>query len=98
MMPGHGVVGESVHARVEALLAHHDARLEQTLEALRAGAETAYDVTKALRWTGRSRRLDELDPFNSTLAILETHWHLVLLAERGSVTRVEATDPFRYSV
>lgn len=98
MMPGHGAVGASVHARVDELLAHHDARLAQTLSALRAGAETAYDVMRALRWTGRSRRWDELDPFNRMLAILETHWHLVLLAERGEVTRVQGTDPFRYSV
>jgi glyoxylase-like metal-dependent hydrolase (beta-lactamase superfamily II) len=96
MLPGHGVVGGSVHARVDALLAHHDTRLEHTLAALRAGAETAYDVTRALRWTRRSHQLEELGPFERMLAIFETHWHLVLLAERRSVSLVPGSDPFRY--
>jgi len=93
MMPGHGAVGDSVHRRVDQLLAHHDRRLEESLAAIGAGAETAYEVARAILWTGRARRYGDLDEFNSTLALLETHWHLTLLAERGMVQAVDETGP-----
>jgi glyoxylase-like metal-dependent hydrolase (beta-lactamase superfamily II) len=83
MLPGHGPVGPSVHERVDELLEHHDHRLDATLTAVQKGAGTAYEVARQLTWTGRGRRLDELDGFNQMLAILETYWHLEVLAERA---------------
>ncbi|HET7399865.1 MAG TPA: MBL fold metallo-hydrolase [Intrasporangium sp.] len=87
MLPGHGAVGASVHERVDELLAHHDDRLDATLTAVASGAATAHEVARCLTWTGRGRRLDELDDFNRMLAILETYWHLEVLAERGRLAR-----------
>lgn len=89
LLPAHGPVTESVHARVDELVAHHGARLDETERAVAAGATTAYDVARQLRWTRRLRTLDELDPFNQMLAISETGAHLQLLAAQG---RVQATD------
>jgi hypothetical protein len=40
-------------------------------------------VARALRWTRRGRRLDDLDPFNQMLAVTETRAHLELLAAQG---------------
>lgn len=92
MLPGHGPVGASVHERVDELLEHHDERLDATMTAVQKGAGTAHEVARILTWTGRARRLDELDEFNRMLAILETYWHLEVLAERGRVSRVEDGD------
>jgi hypothetical protein len=36
-----------------------------------------------MTWTRRQRRLDELDPFNQMLAVLETAAHLDLLVLQG---------------
>lgn len=90
MLPAHGPPGGSVHARVDALLDHHDIRLGQVGAALRAGPRTAYDVATELAWTRRLRRFGELDPFNQMLAVLETALHLDLLAHRGEVATREA--------
>jgi len=89
LLPAHGPVTDSVHRRVDELVAHHDQRLDATEAAVRAGASTAYDAACLLPWTRRARSLDELDPFNQMLAIAETAAHLVLLAAQG---RVDATD------
>jgi glyoxylase-like metal-dependent hydrolase (beta-lactamase superfamily II) len=89
LLPAHGPVADSVHARVDELVAHHGARLDETERAVAAGATTAYDAAGQLRWTRRLRTLDELDPFNQMLAISETGAHLQLLAAQG---RVSATD------
>jgi glyoxylase-like metal-dependent hydrolase (beta-lactamase superfamily II) len=85
LLPAHGAVTDSVHARVDQLVAHHEHRLDQTLAAIDRGAVSAYDVAGQLTWTRRERKLDELDPFNQMLAIAETAAHLELLAAQGRV-------------
>ena len=86
LLPAHGPVTDSVHARVDELVAHHGKRLDETLAAIAAGAVSAYDVAGQLTWTRRERKLDELDPFNQMLAIAETAAHLELLAAQGRVS------------
>jgi glyoxylase-like metal-dependent hydrolase (beta-lactamase superfamily II) len=83
LLPAHGPVTDSVHARVDELLAHHDSRLEQTVAAVRAGAATVHDIGGQLRWTRREHRLSDLDTFNSMLALFETGAHLDLLVAQG---------------
>jgi glyoxylase-like metal-dependent hydrolase (beta-lactamase superfamily II) len=90
LLPAHGPVTPSVHARVDELVAHHEQRLDATAALVAAGRDTAARVAAGLPWTRRARRLDELDVFNQMLAILETEAHLDVLAEFGQVIR--ATD------
>lgn len=90
LLPAHGAVGRSVHARIDELLEHH----AQRLEASRLSVEresTAADVARELRWTRRLRRLDELSLFDQMLAVLETKAHLDVLVAVGRV-RVEDED------
>ena len=94
LLPAHGPVTDSVHARVDELVAHHGKRLDETLAAITRGAVSAYDVAGQLTWTRRERSLDELDPFNQMLAIAETAAHLELLTAQGRV-RYDDTDGLR---
>jgi len=87
LLPAHGPVTASSHARVDELVAHHDERLALCLAAVQAGRATAYDVAGELPWTRHAKRLDDLDVFNAALATMETHAHLQLLAARGELTR-----------
>ena len=54
LLPAHGAVTESTHARVEQLLAHHEDRLAACLARVIFGAGTAYDTARALPWTRRA--------------------------------------------
>lgn len=85
LLPAHGPVAPSVHARVDELLDHHGRRLDEVEAAVVAGASTPFEVAQRLRWTRRERTMDELDPFNRMLAVAETWAHLVLLAAQGRV-------------
>jgi glyoxylase-like metal-dependent hydrolase (beta-lactamase superfamily II) len=98
LLPAHGPVTPSVHARVDELVAHHGARLDETEQAVAQGASTAFDVTSQLRWTRRRLELADLDPFNQMLAVAETGAHLELLVaqERVKVTVVDGLR--RYAV
>lgn len=85
LLPAHGSITPSVHARVDELLAHHDDRLRAVADAVGSGATTGLAVAGRLRWTRRIRTLVELDTFNRMLAILETGYHLDLLVHRGTL-------------
>jgi glyoxylase-like metal-dependent hydrolase (beta-lactamase superfamily II) len=83
LLPAHGPVTASAHARIDELLAHHHDRLDRCVAAVTAGEATASEVAGVLRWTRHGRRLAELDPFNQMLAVIETRAHCELLAAQG---------------
>jgi glyoxylase-like metal-dependent hydrolase (beta-lactamase superfamily II) len=97
LLPAHGPVTTSSHARVDELLAHHEVRLDLCLQAVRSGRRTAYDVAHELPWTRHARTMGELDLFNAALATLETLAHLELLAARGDVTRADADGALEFT-
>jgi glyoxylase-like metal-dependent hydrolase (beta-lactamase superfamily II) len=87
LLPAHGPVVDSTNTRVDELLAHHEARLTATADAVDHGASTGFEVANILTWTRREHRLVDLDFFNSTLAVHETMAHLEVLVERGWLSR-----------
>ncbi|THJ16071.1 MBL fold metallo-hydrolase [Nocardioides sp.] len=87
VLPAHGPVAPSTHARVDELLAHHEHRLERSLTTLDGGPLTALAAATRLSWTRHERSFDELDLFNQGIAAMETKAHLELLVARGLATR-----------
>ena len=87
LLPAHGPVSPSTHARVNELLAHHDTRLAETLAAVQAGHATSLEVAKAITWTRRQTLFGDLDLFGQIQAVNETAAHLEVLLVRGQVTR-----------
>jgi glyoxylase-like metal-dependent hydrolase (beta-lactamase superfamily II) len=99
ILPAHGPVAPSSHARVDELLTHHEDRLEQCLTSLASrGASVAAVVATDLGWTRHERSYDELDLFNKGMAAMETKAHLDLLVARGQMTSEESADGVRYAV
>jgi glyoxylase-like metal-dependent hydrolase (beta-lactamase superfamily II) len=90
LLPAHGPVTNSLHARVDELLAHHDERLERIRAATVGRVASSYDVALDVPWTRRSQRLETLDHYNAALAVLETRAHLEVLVARGEVRRIDA--------
>lgn len=98
LLPAHGPAGGSVHARVEALLAHHATRLDDMAQTLRGGWLTAYDVAQRVGWTRRNRQFAELDLYNGMLAVFETQLHLDLLVAQGIVVAKESDGVTSYGL
>lgn len=96
LLPAHGRVTRSVHARVDELLEHHAQRLSVSLAEILAGARTAYEVATRLRWTQRHRAFADFSPFNQMLAVLETQAHLDVLVDRGRLARFEDAGVLHY--
>lgn len=97
LLPAHGPVAPSVHARVAELLAHHEERLALCRQAVEAGHDTAYAVAEQLPWTRRGRRLEALDLFNAALATLETLAHLDVLRSQGALVSEEVEEVQRWT-
>ncbi|WP_395657005.1 MBL fold metallo-hydrolase [Nocardioides sp.] len=91
VLPAHGPVAPSSHARVDELLTHHEDRLAQSLRALAGGPLTAHQVAHHLGWTRHEKPYDELDPFAQGMASMETKAHLELLVAQGRATREETS-------
>jgi glyoxylase-like metal-dependent hydrolase (beta-lactamase superfamily II) len=91
LLPAHGPVSPSTHARAKELLAHHEDRLARMLETVTTDT-TAYAVAQSVPWTRRERAFADLDPMNQVLATGETGAHLEVLALRGQLTRRTAGD------
>ncbi len=97
LLPAHGPVSASAHARIDELIAHHDGRLA-TMHSLLSdrGEQTAYQVARELAWTSRKRRLADMDVMNQMLAICETAYHLDLLVARSIATSAVTDGVKRY--
>ncbi len=101
VLPAHGPVAPSTHARVDELLAFHETRLADSLALVAPGGSTAYDVARGLGWTRHLHAFDGLDWFSRGMAAMETKAHLDLLVARGDLVGDDSavdTDGVRYSV
>jgi glyoxylase-like metal-dependent hydrolase (beta-lactamase superfamily II) len=92
LLPAHGPVAPSAHARVEELLVHHEGRLAESLAALSSGPRTSRQVAAELPWTRHDHHFDTLDAFSRGMAAMETKAHLELLVARGQATATDAPD------
>jgi glyoxylase-like metal-dependent hydrolase (beta-lactamase superfamily II) len=97
LLPAHGPVMPSSHARIDELVSHHDGRLAATRQLLAgSGALTAFQVAQELPWTSRQRKLADMDAMNQMLAICETAYHLDLLVARSEAASSVSDGIRRY--
>jgi glyoxylase-like metal-dependent hydrolase (beta-lactamase superfamily II) len=97
LLPAHGLPADRFSPRIDALLEHHDGRLNATRAAVEEGAATPFEVAQRLRWTRRERQLEELDAFNQMLAVMETKYHLELLVIQGHLVQAERDGLYHFT-
>lgn len=103
--PAHRTTGQlSAAERIDALLAHHEARLRETEELVRARpGQTAYEIAGQMRWSIRARDWEHFPPGQKWFAMGEAMAHLdrlrtegrVLCERRGPVRVYRAAGPDR---
>ena len=84
VLPSHGLPFHGLHARLEALRAHHEDRLAQTRDAV-AEPRTGVELIPVL-----FKR--EMDVHQLSFAIGEVLAHLHLLESEGAVVRTTGKD------
>lgn len=90
-LPGHKWLITDWRGRIEELIAHHDLRLEHTLDAIDRGASTVYEIAECIFDMAR------FTPHEWRFAMAETLAHVQLLEQRAQVVRGD--DPvFRFQI
>jgi len=97
VLPAHGDPFRDISRRVRELLAHHDEREAEVLEAVSHGERTGWEVANALPWTRRRRKLEELQLGQQRMALTETLAHLEELRSHGQVRRERRDDILYYA-
>ena len=88
ILPAHGPVAASSHARVDELLVFHENRLERCVAALAAGPLNSARGRRPPRLDpARARRTTSSTSSARGMAAMETKAHLELLVARGEATR-----------
>lgn len=91
-LPAHGWPFTNVRERINALLRHHEIRLEEALGCFEGEPRTAWDICSELTW---SRPLSTMSDAVIRLALGETYAHLLLLEQRGQLVRSSTTSFLR---
>jgi len=96
--PGHRSIIDNVSTRVSELIRHHEARLDEVLNILRRGAQTAYQIASKMTWDVKFREWDEFPPSQKYFAIAEALSHLKYLSEEGRVSREYRDGVYYYKL
>jgi glyoxylase-like metal-dependent hydrolase (beta-lactamase superfamily II) len=94
VLPAHEYRFADLPARVGVLKAHHQARIEEAISAIRAGVDTAWGIAERMTW---NRPWDDMQVFVRRAAVGEALAHLVYL-ERLGVVREEDGEPAHWHV
>ena len=96
-LPGHREPGRAIAPRIDELLHHHDLRLRECLDAMKArDGQSARDIARHLSWA-RGRRFDDMDATQQMFAAGETRAHVEHLAVQGKVARALVEGVVRYT-
>lgn len=95
-LPAHRTSGE-FHARIKALIAHHEARLEECYDVVKANSgASVYELASKMTWKMRCNSWNDFPPFQKWFAVGECYSHLQRLEVLGRVKK-EDGKLVRYS-
>jgi glyoxylase-like metal-dependent hydrolase (beta-lactamase superfamily II) len=93
-LPGHRESGD-YHARIDALIEHHQKRLNEVLRLIGENPGiNAYDLTGLMRWKIRAKNWDDFPPVQKWFAVGECLSHLDYLRLRGKIEMMVDEDGF----
>ena len=88
-LPAHEYRFRGLGDRARELIDHHEARLAEIAEAVAEVPEsTAWEINTRISW---SRPFEDMSDKLRRLALRETHSHLLVLADRGSIVATDET-------
>ena len=95
-LPGHREPGD-LHARVAALLAHHEKRLAECYGVVVKNPDaTVYELASKMSWKVRCSSWEEFPINQKWFAVGECHSHLLHLEALGKIERESGGELFRY--
>ena len=94
VLPAHEHRFVGLQIRVKELKQHHEERFGEVVQAIKAGADTAWEITARMHW---SRPWDRINGWMRRAALGEALAHIRVLETRGVVRMVDGM-PVRWEV
>ena len=88
VLPAHEYDFEDLDARLDGLLEHHEARLQEVIDAMEEGANSGFEIARGIKWS--IGHFDGFDAMTRRAAMTETMAHLEHLLRAGRIERQEA--------
>lgn len=96
--PAHRSIINDVAGRIRELLVHHRNRLNEVMNILKTGMQTAYEVASKMTWDVKFRDWSEFPPSQKYFAVAEALSHLKYLLEEKRVYRENRDGIYYYGV
>lgn len=96
-LPGHRNFCGDHRKRIEELKEHHRKRLEETLNAVKAGSRTAWEIAQKITWDLTYEDWNELPTMQKWFAVGETIAHLDYLEKRKMIFRENSDKIYYYT-
>lgn len=94
-LPAHEHAWQDLQHRILELIEHHEARLQEMIDAIGDDARTPYDIASRIKWN--LEPWDKLPFFHRRLALSETLAHLVYLESQGRVAHELRAEIIHYA-
>ncbi|MEM2947394.1 MAG: MBL fold metallo-hydrolase [Candidatus Bathyarchaeia archaeon] len=98
VLPAHEKSFTNLSDRVKQLRNHHEQRLTEVLNHLKAESLTPYDLASKIQWNVNYKSWNDFPQFQKYLALGETMSHLTFLEKRGLVKRVFSHQKTLYEI
>jgi glyoxylase-like metal-dependent hydrolase (beta-lactamase superfamily II) len=96
VLPAHEYSFDDLEARLDELDRHHEQRLGEMMDAIRGGADTAYEIARHVTWA--TGKFDEFNPWMRRSAVGETLSHLRYLANQGRLSTWEEDGVVKWGI
>jgi glyoxylase-like metal-dependent hydrolase (beta-lactamase superfamily II) len=80
-LPAHEYSFDDLEARLDELEQHHELRLQEMIDSIEGGADTAYEIARHITWV--TGKFDDFTAFMRRAAVGETLSHLSYLVSEG---------------
>ena len=98
VLPAHETTFTSLRERVRQLRNHHEQRLKEIVNVLRAGGSNPYMLASKVHWNVNYKSWEDFPPFQKYLALGEAISHLTFLEKKGVVKKIEVNGEFFYEI
>ena len=92
ILPAHEHIYSGLKERINAILEHHEVRMQAILDTIRKEPRTAYDISGRIRWETMGVPWEKVSAFIKRAAVTETLAHLFSMEEAGMVKKIQSNS------
>lgn len=97
VLPGHRRPLTDLATRINELVNHHKIRLDEILDILKQGSQTAFEIASKMNWDIKAKSWNEFPIAQQWFATGEALAHLRYLEEENSVSRQLSRNCYRFT-